>query len=77
MPYSSIAFNIVFISVLHMVLELEECESKINSFVESRMVLIAPNLSVLVGAPVAAKLLSKLRFRAHVLLILTQSDHCS
>lgn len=38
-------------------LELERYKSKIYSYVESRMTFIAPNLSVLVGAPIAAKLM--------------------
>ncbi|XP_046635076.1 U4/U6 small nuclear ribonucleoprotein Prp31-like [Daphnia pulicaria] len=38
-------------------LELEKCKSRIYSYVESRMTFIAPNLSVLVGAPIAAKLM--------------------
>lgn len=37
--------------------ELNEMKSEIFEFVESRMSLIAPNLSVLVGASVAAKLM--------------------
>ena len=38
-------------------LELEKYKSRIYSYVESRMTFIAPNLSVLVGAPIAAKLM--------------------
>jgi U4/U6 small nuclear ribonucleoprotein PRP31 len=40
-----------------MVVRLDEVRSKINTFVESRMQLLAPNLSVVVGPSVAAKLL--------------------
>lgn len=38
-------------------LDLEKFKTKIYSYVESRMTFIAPNLSVLVGAPIAAKLM--------------------
>lgn len=38
-------------------LELENCKKRIYEYVESRMNFIAPNLSVLVGAPIAAKLM--------------------
>jgi len=38
-------------------LDLDKCKSTIYSFVESRMAFIAPNLSILVGAPIAAKLM--------------------
>jgi len=38
-------------------LDLDKCKSKIYTFVESRMAYIAPNLSILVGAPIAAKLM--------------------
>ena len=41
-------------------LELEKYKTRIYSYVESRMTFIAPNLSVLVGAPIAAKLMGKL-----------------
>ena len=40
-------------------LELDKYKSRIYSYVESRMTFIAPNLSVLVGAPIAAKLMGK------------------
>lgn len=40
-------------------LDLEKYKSRIYSYVESRMTFIAPNLSVLVGAPIAAKLMGK------------------
>ena len=38
-------------------LDLEKFKTTIYSYVESRMTFIAPNLSVLVGAPIAAKLM--------------------
>ena len=41
-------------------MELDRCKSKILSYVESRMTLIAPNLSIIVGAPIAAKLMGKI-----------------
>lgn len=40
-------------------LELDKCKLRIFSYVESRMTFIAPNLSVIVGAPIAAKLMGK------------------
>ena len=40
-------------------LELDKYKSRIYSYVESRMTFIEPNLSVLVGAPIAAKLMGK------------------
>lgn len=42
-------------------LELENFKKRIYSYVESRMTFIAPNLSILVGAPIAAKLMGKLK----------------
>nr|CAG4646265.1 EOG090X06EY [Macrothrix elegans] len=38
-------------------MELERFKTRIYSYVESRMTFIAPNLSILVGAPIAAKLM--------------------
>lgn len=38
-------------------LELDRHKTTIYSYVESRMTFIAPNLSILVGAPIAAKLM--------------------
>ncbi len=40
-------------------LELEKYKARIYAYVESRMTFIAPNLSILVGAPIAAKLMGK------------------
>ena len=40
-------------------LELDKCKLSIYSYVESRMAFIAPNLSILVGAPIAAKLMGR------------------
>lgn len=40
-------------------LELDKCKTRIYSYVESRMTFIAPNLSILVGAPIAAKLMGR------------------
>lgn len=40
-----------------MALELNEIKSKIYQYVESRMAFIAPNLSAIVGAGTAAKLM--------------------
>eukprot|EP00026_Physarum_polycephalum_P006675 Phypoly_transcript_06726.p1 GENE.Phypoly_transcript_06726~~Phypoly_transcript_06726.p1 ORF type:complete len:512 (+),score=126.15 Phypoly_transcript_06726:118-1653(+) len=41
-----------------MALELDECRKKILTYVESRMIFIAPNLSALAGSSVAAKLIA-------------------
>ena len=46
-------------------LDLDKCKSKIYTFVESRMAYIAPNLSILVGAPIAAKLMGNWKFETH------------
>ncbi len=43
-------------------LDLEKYKTTIYSYVESRMTFIAPNLSVLVGAPIAAKLMGNYCF---------------
>ena len=40
-----------------MAIELAETKSKIFEYVESRMAFIAPNLSAIIGANIAAKLL--------------------
>lgn len=40
-----------------MAVELNNCKSKILEYVESRMAFIAPNLSVIVGASTAAKIM--------------------
>ena len=40
-------------------LDLNKCKLQIYSYVESRMTFIAPNLSVIVGAPIAAKLMGE------------------
>lgn len=44
-----------------MALELNDIKSKIYQYVESRMAFIAPNLSAIVGAGTAAKLMGKLK----------------
>lgn len=43
-----------------MALELNESKLKIYAYVESRMTFIAPNLSAIVGAETAAKLMGKI-----------------
>lgn len=40
-----------------MAVELNNCKLKIFEYVESRMAFIAPNLSVIVGASTAAKIM--------------------
>lgn len=40
-----------------MAVELNNCKSKIFEYVESRMAFIAPNLSIIVGASTAAKIM--------------------
>jgi len=40
-----------------MALELNDLKSKIYTYVESRMQFIAPNMSIIVGAATAAKLM--------------------
>jgi len=40
-----------------MAVELNNCKLKIFEYVESRMALIAPNLSIIVGASTAAKIM--------------------
>ncbi|KAK0044015.1 U4/U6 small nuclear ribonucleoprotein Prp31 [Biomphalaria pfeifferi] len=40
-----------------MAIELNKCKTKIFEYVESRMTFIAPNLSIIVGASIAAKLM--------------------
>ena len=42
-----------------MAVELNNCKLKIFEYVESRMAFIAPNLSVIVGASTAAKIMGK------------------
>lgn len=42
-----------------MALELNELKLKIYTYVESRMQFIAPNMSIIVGAATAAKLMGK------------------
>jgi RNA processing factor Prp31 len=42
-----------------MALELNELKLKIYEYVESRMQFIAPNMSIIVGAATAAKLMGK------------------
>ena len=37
--------------------ELQKCKERILEYVESRMTFIAPNISQIIGAPTAAKLL--------------------
>lgn len=39
--------------------DLTECKAKIFEYVESRMSFIAPNLSIIVGASIAAKLMGE------------------
>lgn len=43
----------------NMAIELNSSKLKIYEFVESRMAFIAPNLSVIIGASTAAKLMGK------------------
>lgn len=40
-----------------MAVELNNCKLKIFEYVESRMAFIAPNLSIIVGASTAAKIM--------------------
>lgn len=42
-----------------MAVELNNCKSKIFEYVESRMAFIAPNLSIIVGASTAAKIMGR------------------
>jgi RNA processing factor Prp31 len=56
------SFNILFAidiveSASDMAMELAETKRKIFDYVESRMAFIAPNLSAIIGANIAAKLL--------------------
>ena len=55
-PLESVELNRVM-EACNIALDLDKCKSKIYAFVESRMAFIAPNLSILVGAPIAAKLM--------------------
>ena len=41
-------------------MELCEFKGKIHEYVESRMTFIAPNLSIIVGASIAAKIMGKI-----------------
>lgn len=43
-----------------MALELSACKHRIYEYVESRMSFIAPNLSIIVGASTAAKIMGEL-----------------
>lgn len=43
----------------NMAIDLNACKLRIYEFVESRMTFIAPNLSVIIGASTAAKLMGK------------------
>lgn len=45
-----------------MAVELNNCKSKIFEYVESRMAFIAPNLSIIVGASTAAKIMGRVLF---------------
>jgi len=55
-PLESVELDRVM-EACNIALDLDKCKSKIYAFVESRMAFIAPNLSILVGAPIAAKLM--------------------
>ena len=44
-----------------MAVDLNNCKLKIFEYVESRMAFIAPNLSVIVGASTAAKIMGMLK----------------
>ena len=55
-PLESVELDRVM-EACNIALHLDKCKSKMYAFVESRMAFIAPNLSILVGAPVAAKLM--------------------
>jgi len=55
-PLDSIELDRVM-EACNIALDFDKCKSKIYAFVESRMAFIAPNLSILVGAPIAAKLM--------------------
>lgn len=48
-----------------MALDLHELKLKIYEYVESRMQFIAPNMSIIVGAATAAKLMGKDKFSVH------------
>lgn len=50
--------------------DLTECKAKIFEYVESRMSFIAPNLSIIVGASIAAKLMGQSLQRAKLLVLL-------
>jgi len=53
------AVNYVFDLVILQALELSEYKRQIHDYVQSRMSFIAPNLSVIVGASIAAKIMGK------------------
>lgn len=59
-PLDSIELDRVM-EACNIALDFDKCKSKIYAFVESRMAFIAPNLSILVGAPIAAKLMGNSR----------------
>ena len=59
-PLESVELDRVM-EACNIALDLDKCKSKIYAFVESRMAFIAPNLSILVGAPIAAKLMGKFK----------------
>ena len=46
-----------------MAVELNNCKSKIFEYVESRMAFIAPNLSIIVGASTAAKIMGRVLYK--------------
>ena len=49
-----------------MAVELNNCKQKIFEYVESRMAFIAPNLSIIVGASTAAKIMGTLIFNRNI-----------
>ena len=49
----------MFDHVILQALELSEYKRQIHDYVQSRMSFIAPNLSVIVGASIAAKIMGK------------------
>lgn len=51
--------------------DLTECKAKIFEYVESRMSFIAPNLSIIVGASIAAKLMGQSLHTAKLIVLLT------
>jgi len=52
--------------VLFQAIDLTNCKQKIYDYVESRMSFIAPNLSVIVGASTAAKLMGNCQIIAAI-----------